>query len=286
MSQTDTRGAGPSGLRWCALCRAEYVVGVLECAQCEVTLVDAPPLTPEEVGDEEGQQLAYELADVDATERLAIDRELAERGVVHSWDGTTLVVAPWDEADVDAVLGGDEDDDLVVEEGLDLDDEGEEHLVYDIADWDAERRAELAAQLEGEGIAHAFDEHGDLVVHVADEDRVDELLDAVEFPDQLDAGTDEVGALDAVETLGALFVACDRLKNDPTDSEGTIGAVDAARVLGEMGPPFGFDRGVWEGFQREAANLRELLEAESDVVDDDAVADAATRLRAALRDYV
>lgn len=280
MSQTDTRGAGPPGLRWCALCRTEYVAGVLECAECGVVLVDAPPLTPEEVGDEDGDQLAYELDDVDAAERYAIDRELAEHGIVHAWDGTTLVVAPWDEAEVDHVLHGehDHDDD-------ELDDDADQ-LVYDIADWDAARRAELAAQLEGFGIAHAFDEHGDLVVLAADEERVDELVEGIEFPDQLDPQPDAAGALDAVELVGALFVAADRLKNDPTDSEGTIAAADASRTIAAMAPPFGFDAPVWEHLVGRANELRRLLETESETVDDDAVAAAAAELRDALRPFV
>jgi hypothetical protein len=273
----DTRGAGAPGLRWCALCRSEYVAGVLECTECAVVLVDAPPLTPEEVGDEDGDQIAYELDDVDAPERFAIDRELADHGIVHAWDGTTLVVAPWDEAEVDRVLHGDH------EEGLDDD---EDQLVYDIADWDAARRAELAATLEAAGIAHGFDEHGDLVVLAADEDQVDELVEAVEFPDQLEAEPDGAGALDAVELLGALFVAADRLKNDPTDSEGTLAAADASRVMAAMAPPFGFAPPLWEELTATATELRRLLETETETVDDDAVVEAATKLRSALRPYV
>ena len=278
MSQTDTRGAGPPGLRWCALCRAEYVPGVLECVDCVVPLVDAPPLAPEEVGDEEGDQLTYELDDLDAPDRLAIDRDLAGRGILHAWDGTTLVVAPWDEAEVDAILGGEDDD-----AGLDGDDD---QLVYDIADWDASRRAELAAELQAAGIAHAFDEHGDLVVLAADEERVDELVEGVEFPDQLDPQPDGAGALDAIETVGALFVAADRLKNDPTDSEGTIAAADAARAMAAMAPPFGFAPPLWEELVGAAAELRRLLETEAETVDDDAVAEAASTLRTKLRPYV
>ena len=277
MSQTDTRGSGPPGVRWCALCRSEYLAGVAECADCLVPLVDHPPLRPEEVGDEDGDQLAYELDDLDAEGRLAIDRELAMKGVVHAWEGTTLVVAPWDEDEVDVVLGGADDVEL---------DGDEDQVVYDIADWDAARRAELAAQLEASGIAHGFDDDGDLVVLAADEDRVDEIVDAVENPDQLEPVPDRAGALDAVETVGALFVAADRLKNDPSDSEGTIAAADASRVMASMAPPFGFAPPLWEELVSQATELRRLLETETEVVDDEAVVEAATKLRSALRPYV
>jgi hypothetical protein len=279
MSQTDTRGSGSPGLRWCALCRAEYVPGVSECVDCVVPLVDAPPLAPEDVGDENGEQLTYELDDVDAGARLAIDRDLAGRGIVHAWDDTTLVVAPWDEAEVDAILGSED-------EGVELGGDDDEQVVYDIGDWDESRRAELGAQLEAEGIAHGFDEDGDLVVLATDEERVDEILDAVENPDQLEPVPDSADALDAVETVGALFVAADRLKNDPSDSEGTIAAADAARALSGMRAPFGFAPALWTELVEQATELRRLLETETEIVDDEAVVQAATRLRAALRPYV
>ncbi len=285
MTQTDTRGSGPPGLRWCALCRAEYVTGVLECAECLVPLTDAPPMAPDEVGDDEGEQLAYELDDVEAAERFAIHQELAERGILHAFDGTTLVVAPWDEAEVDAILegdggegGGDVDDAL-------LDDENEQ-LVYDIADWDADRRAELDVQLEAANIAHAFDEHGDLVVLAVDEERVDELVDAIDHPDQLPEQGDAAGGLDAIETVGALFVAADRLAHDAVDSEGVLAAADAARSMAGMPPPFGFAPTTWEELVERAQELRRLLETESEIVDDDAVVETATRLRNARRPYV
>lgn len=283
MSQTDTRGAGPANVRWCALCRAEYVAGVAECAECLVPLVDAPPLVPDEVGDEGGEQLAYELDDVDAFERLAIDRQLAERGIVHAWEGTTLVVAPWDEAEVDAVLEGDEPVGDI-DEAL-LDDDAEQ-IVYDLADWDAERRAELDVRLEAAGIAHAFDEHGDLVVLEADEDAVDELVDAIEHPDQLAAEGDSPDALDAIETVGSVFVGADRLAHDPSDSEGAISVADGARALASMPVPFGFAPPAWADIVERAQELRRLLETDAEVVDDDAVVEAAIRLRAVLRPYV
>lgn len=279
MTQTDTRGAGSSGHHWCALCGAEYVAGVVECAECLVPLVDGPPLTPDDIGDESDGQLAYEMDDLDANERFAVDRDLAAAGVVHAWDGSTLLVAPYDEAEVDRVLGGD----VLDAEG---DGDPDEQVLYDLADWDPGRRTELAAKLDAEGIAHGFDEHGDLIVLAADEDRVDDLVDAVDHPDQLPAEDDGAGGLDAIETVGALFVAADRLKNDPGDSDAVIAAADAARTMATMAPPFGFAPPLWKELVAGAGELRSLLETESEIVDDDAVVEVATRVRAALRPYV
>lgn len=284
-TRTDAGAAG-AGLQWCALCGSEYLAGVALCADCIVPLVDNPPLQPDDIGDESGEQIAYEYDDLDAEARFGIDRLLAGAGIVRAWDGTTLVVAPYDEEEVDRLLdaegpdaGPDIDDAL-------LDDEAEQ-VIYDLADWDAERRTDLDGRLEAEGIAHAFDETGDLVVLADDEERVDAIVDAIEFPDQLPADDSGAGdGLDAIETIGNLFVATDRLVHDPSDTDGTLAAVDAARAMAGMATPFGFAPPLWNDLVAQAGALQQLLETEAEVVDDEAVHDAAEKLRTVLRPYV
>lgn len=298
MGMIDPRGQGgpPTGadLRWCALCGSEYVVGVAECVDCLVPVVENPPLRPDDIGDDDGEQVAYEYDDLEPEARFDIDRMLAASGIVHAWDGTTLLVAPYDEDEVDRLLDGGAGGEVTLDEARargDVDaallDGDEEQLVYDLSDWDAERRAELDGELEAQGIAHAFDEVGDLVVLAVDEERVDAIVDAIEFPDQLAADdTPDPGGLDAIETVGGLFVAADRLVHDPADTEGTLAAVDAARAMASMATPFGFAPPVWKELVEQAGSLQALLETEAEVVDDDAVVEAATALRAALRPYV
>ena len=287
-SRTQAGGAIGAGLQWCALCGSEYLAGVAECADCLVPLVDNPPLAVGEIGDEEGEQIAYEYDDLDHEGRFAIDRVLAGAGIVHGWDGTTLVIAPYDEEEVDRLLDAAADE-LDLGTG-DIDeallDEDAEQVIYDLADWDGERRTELDGRLEAEGIAHAFDETGDLVVLAADEDCVDAIVDEIEFPDQLPAESGSSDGLDAVEAVGNLFVATDRLVHDPSDSEGTLAAVDSARAMAAMATPFGYGPPVWKELVEKADALRALLETEDEAVDDDAVLDAATHLRTALRPYV
>lgn len=298
MGMIDPRGqgGGPGGadMRYCALCASQYLAGVKECADCLVPLVENPPLTPDDIGDDGGEQVAYEYDDLEVEARFDIDRMLAAAGIVHAWEGTTLLVAPYDEDEVDRLLDGGAGGELTAEEAVaagDVDaallDDDAEQLVYDLSDWNAEQRAELDGELESQGIAHAFDETGDLVVLVEDEDRVDAIVDAVEFPDQLEADTsNDAGGLDAVETVGGLFVATDRLVHDPTDTEGTLAAVDAARAMSTMATPFGFSPPVWTELVEQAGVLRQLLETEEETVDDDAVVEAATKLRTTLRPYV
>lgn len=292
MGMIDPRGQGGSGGdgagQWCALCGAGYVAGRAECADCGVPLVDRPALSPDDIGDDDGEQTAYDFADLDAEERFVVDRVLADAGIVHAWEGTTLVVAPYDSDEVDRLLDGAAD--LDEHEGTDIDDvlldEEAEQVVYDLSDWDADQRTDLDGQLEAEGIPHAFDETGDLVVLAADEDRVDAIIDAIDFPDQLDPDhTDDDGPA-AVEAMGALFVAADRLKNDPTDTTGTVDAVEAARRIAGHKVPFGFDPKAWEDILAQADALRELLETEETVVDDEAVEAAAKQLHSTLRPFV
>jgi hypothetical protein len=162
--------------------------------------------------------------------------------------------------------------------------------VYDLAEWDDERIADLAGRLEAAGIAHAFDEDGDLVVLAGDEERVDEIVDAAEFPDQLppdDGDLDGDGdGISAIDVVGDLFVAADRLSHSAVDPEGVIGAVDAARTLVALKVPFGFSPPVWDEIVSRAAELRRLLESDSELVDDTAVVETATRLRNQLRPLV
>lgn len=293
MGMIDPRGQGGSGGDgsglWCALCGAGYVAGRADCADCGVPLVDRPPLSPDDIGDDEGEQTAYEFADLSLEERFVVDRVLADASVVHAWDGTSLVVAPYDSEEVDRLLDGAAD--LDEHEGVDVDDvlldDEAEQVVYDLSDWDADKRTELDGQLESQGIAHAFDETGDLVVLAADEERVDTIIDAIDFPDQLDADDDDpADGLHAVEAMGALFVAVDRLKNDPGDTEGTVDAVEAARRVAEHRTPFGVDPTVWDDIVGQAGALRELLETEEEIVDDEAVEAAAQHLHATLRPLV
>ena len=287
----DPRGQGGSGGGeglWCALCGAGYVAGRAECADCGVPLVENPPLSPDDIGDDDGEQTAYDFADLNFEERFVVDRVLADAGVIHAWEGSTLVVAPYDSDEVDTLLDAavdaDDDDGTDVDDAL-LDDDAEQ-VVYDLEDWDADRRTELDGRLEAEGIAHAFDETGDLVVLAADEDRVDVIIDEIDFPDQLAADETADDGLAAVEAMGELFVAVDRLKNDPSDTTGTVDAVDAARRVAEHRTPFGFDPKAWDDIVGQGTALKALLETDEEIVDDEAVEEAAKQLYATLRPFV
>jgi hypothetical protein len=280
---------------WCPQCGAEYVAGVQECADCLVPLVDTKPLTPEEVGDDGGDQLAYELEDYDPDARVLLDGMLTTAAIRHAWQGSTLVVRAIDEAQVDELVAHlDQEEDEPA--GLDPD---AEQVVYEVSDWSEDQKAELEAALRQEGLPYEWDENGDLAVLEADEARVEAMLDAIEFPDSLpvlDEGEDldgdgigDTGQDDDVvqDTLSGLFVAADRLMHDAEDAEGVIAMVDAARQAESLPVPYGFSPPVWADIAAQAASLRSMLEDDSEQsVGDDVIMDHARALRNVLRQYV
>ena len=272
--------------KWCLLCGAEYVAGTLECADCLVPLSDRRPLALEELGSEDEEQLAYDFEELEPMQRLHIDELFWTNGIPHAWDGTSLVVRDEDEETADRLIDDADRDAFLTSDA--------EQVSYELADWDDTRREKLVDLLDQAGIEHAWDEHGELVVLEHDEERVDSLLDAVEFPDALPADDDEEAEIEAEEVLAAqgldpqdvlseLFVSADRLMHDPLDHEGVLSLVDAARMADSLPLPYGFAPAVWRDLLRQVEGLRTALEGE---VDDDQVIELATDLRTTLRQYV
>jgi hypothetical protein len=151
----------------------------------------------------------------------------------------------------------------------------------------------LNASLDEAGIAFGFDENDDLVVLEEDEERVETVLDQVDYNFSLDAedvadddedAADEDDGLAAQDAMSELFVAADRLMHDPDDSAGVLRLTDAATTIEAIGLPYGFAPGVWADIVERAAGLRGLLE-EADS-DDEAVVENAKELRNLLRQYV
>jgi hypothetical protein len=249
-----------------------------------VPLSDRRPLTLEELGSPDEQQIAYEFDELEPMQRLAMDELFAGHGIPHAWDGMSLVVREEDEEEADRLIDEADRDAFL--------DSGAEQVSYDLADWDDDRRAELAQALDLAGIEHAWDEHGELVVLDTDEERVDAIVDAIEYPDQLEVddeaeleAEDELAAdgLDPQDVLSELFVAADRLMHDPLDHEGVLSLVDAARMAESLPLPYGFAPAVWQDLLGQVKRLQASLEGE---VDDDSVIEQATTLRTTLRNFV
>jgi hypothetical protein len=262
---------------WCFQCGAAYDAGVAVCVECGVGLVDAPPLAPEEVGDLDDEQLAYEFHDWSFESRRMLDQLLTGHDIAHSWQGASMIVRAADEAAVDDLV---EEVEVAALPTLDAE---LEHTVYEMEGWTAENQTELSNRLGVNGIAHEFDVNGDLVVHADDEGRVDEILDDIEsrlaggdgFGDGADAL--DLDGLDVNELLSTLYGAADRLRRNARDSNGVLTFLDNAPTIERLRTPFGFERPAWLTVVESTRSLHDLLDADDS--DDDDIRDQAQRLR-------
>jgi hypothetical protein len=268
------------------LCGAEYLGGVLECADCLVPLSDRRPLSIDELVGPEDESIAYDFDELEPIQRLTIDERFAEAGIAHCWEGTSLVIREEDEEAADQIID-EADNDAVLESDA-------EQVVYELDDWDDSRREELVAALDAASIEHAFDQDSNLVVFEHDEERVDAIVDAIEFPDQLpvpddaeeEAAEEQLEAatgLDPQDVLSDLFVAADRLMHDATDHEGVLALVDGAGLAETLPLPYGFAPPIWQDILSQVTGLRDSIEGDAD---DETIIDAATTLRTTLRQYV
>jgi hypothetical protein len=184
-------------------------------------------------------------------------------------------------------------------------DEGGEVIVYELDEWSADQRGALEQRLIAADIQHQWEsstgadlEAGyeasqpwvdatELVVGEQDEETVDALLDEVENPDSLDAVSEaEADAVDDEATyavMSNLYVAADRLKDDPDDLALAGEFFDAADAARQIPAPFGIDGEVWRRVQELAAEVSRAIEQEED---DEQVQGHAQRLRDVLFTYV
>lgn len=247
-----------------------------------------------DVGDV-GDEVVYDLSAWTLASRTELQSHLVAYGVAHAWVGDELSVKLADEALTDELVAAvDEGRAPTVEPPEDTGDE----LVYELDDLDEESRELLTERLEEAGVPYAFeDDDGALVVPVAWEATVEEILEEVEFPDAIDVeddggadlGADEDGEEGAGraraasgEVLSELFLAADRLLHDPADLAGLDGLRRALDEIDGAGPPYGVTPALW----RRVVQLADELAEQLTDGDDDGAVDRATTLRGLLRPYV
>ncbi|MDP9069769.1 MAG: zinc ribbon domain-containing protein [Actinomycetota bacterium] len=165
--------------------------------------------------------------------------------------------------------------------GVLLDDE--DTLVYEMDGWEPSERATLGQLLDAQHIPHRW-EGDDLVVPAADEDRIDELLDAVEYPDALDPVEDEGDDEAVYGVMSDLYVAADRIAGERSVDVELAGELfTAAAAATATPPPFGVDASSWSQVQQLAEGVVAAIEAEAD---DEVIARDAATLRDVLRRFV
>ena len=235
---------------------------------------------PEGVDAEASGYLVYELNEWSRESRLMVQQLLEGDEVPYVWESTDLVVPAPFEARADEVLAQVE---ATATPPLDPD---ADKMLYELEEWGDDEIAQLVDALATADVPYDFDIDGNLVVLAADEEKVEELLDGIEFPDALDAD-DEGDAGDGPEAhdvLSELFVAADRLAHHAKDHEGVLGLVAATDVIVALDLPFGFEPTVWERIVEGATALRQSLEA--DEVGDEQLEEQAGEYRALLRSFV
>lgn len=179
--------------------------------------------------------------------------------------------------------------------------EADDEVEFDLSEWTAEERARLAARLQTDGVAHRWEapfvdprslvptaaggvDRNLLVVPADDAETIDEILDEVEFPDALEPVTDvEADDEASYAVMSDLYVAADRLKRNPADSDAATDLVMAATNASSASVPYGVEIKLWEQVQVLAAGLAKALGEDAD--DSDVAADSA-RLRDMLTRYV
>ncbi len=276
--------------RLCPQCAASYVDSVVTCVECGVELVD-PDAMEDPRNLPEIDQLVYELASWTLDQRTEVAEVMAESGIPHAWEGDELFVHVQFEDYVDALLEPIEHGaGWVPTAGVAALPEGE-LTEYDLADWTPGAREAVSEQLAAAEVAFGWDGTA-LLVAVADEEVVDDLLDELEESGALD-DADDRDADDDDETPGEvlemLFLAADRLRKNSLDGEGLSGLAGAMAMTDASRPPFGVDPLVW---RRITALADELVAAETgeddgdDEVTDDHDPDASQALAAELRELL
>ncbi len=267
--------------RVCPACGAQYLAWVTRCADCGVALIDAGPSVLDLPDDD---QLVYELGEWAPARRTLLESMLGADGIAHAWEASDLVVHVDDEARVDALVeaiehGGVATATTSEEAGL----EGDQ-LVYELDEWSAADRQRLAEELTAGGVPFVWDASDALVVSADDEDAIEAILDAIEYPDALEVALEGTGDNDeaAQDALSELFLASDRLMHDPSDEDGMNGLLKTVEVASEVGVPYGLAPATWKAVVEHATELRDGLTAS----DDELIVERATALRSLLRPYV
>lgn len=259
---------------YCFQCAREYVEEVTECSECAVGLVDTKPTPPEEVGEQDEPQIAYELYEWSFEARRMLEGLVTSAEIAHGWQGAVLIVREADEARVDALVEQAEEFD-----GPALADDIEK-IGYSMEEWSGENQQALVDTLGLNGIAHEFDADGELVIGEDDEERVDAIIEALSaklaIDDELGEGNQVMEGLELNDLLGEVRNLSNKMKKNPGDTKATLAIVKKTELLTDLRTPFGFDSGRWSHIRLRANSMNELLTSEDRSEED--VTEAAQEL--------
>lgn len=221
--------------RTCPDCDAQYLATVRRCIDCDTLLVDENSDEPTSAAvrgiDDEHGTIRLTLDGWGNQLKVTLDGMLQRQRVPHVWEAGDLVVAATHREElaelVDAVEGREvEVDDAAL-------------LALEIEDLDPDHRELLDARLLAAGLDHAWSDDGALLVDIAAEVQVIEIVEGL-FDD-----TPDHEAEDVTERLSELFVAVDRLVKRIGDERAEQSYRDAVTALDPATVPYGFDADDW-----------------------------------------
>lgn len=222
-------------------------------------------------------------------QQAELSEAMAEALVPHAWDGSELVVPETHEDKVDAIFERLEEElgpfPIVLEDDA-------ESTEFNLDEWtDADRTVLSEALVESE-VPHRWEGHA-VVVAVEAEDAVDDLLDAIEGGELMNA--DQSGDNEPPEgTLSTIFLAADKLAKDPLDAKSRTQLIELAELIDKKHPPYALAQRTWAGAVAGVDRIVERVVADAegskvgtgDDADGSDIIGLAQELRSLLRPYV
>ena len=267
---------------YCFQCAREYVEEVEECPECGVGLVEEKPTPPEEVGEQDEDQVAYELYDWSFEARRMLDGLLTGQGISHGWQGAVLIAREADEDRVDSLV-----EQAAAADGPILDPDIDK-IGYDMEDWPADAQSALVDALGLAGIPHEFSAEGDLMVAEEKEEEVDDIIDKVteklSIENELGEAETVLEGLELNDFLGEVLGLANKLRKNAGDAKSAILMVERAEFVADIKTPFGFDSLQWANIRLSASRMGDTLSDEDR--DEGSVSEDAETLVEQLRSVV
>lgn len=157
--------------------------------------------------DEAGEWLAYELHEWSLESRVMLQQLLVVDKVVHSWQGTTLMVHESLETAVDNLVDEVQETEKAKEATHQPIGPEDELTVFDLSEWPEELRSELVDLLVQSRVSHIFDTEGDTEATHSSLEAAQEPLGDAEEP---------------FETVEDHITDPGEFENDPDDAGDTV----------------------------------------------------------------
>lgn len=231
--------------------------------------------------DPDVERVYYDLSDWSIVEQSQVSAAFAEHSVPHTWEGFEVVVPVFAEQQADKLFDqletrfgrGEAPTGPPAEFGPD-----DAATEYDLAEWTQAQRETLVRAVGDAGIPYRIE--GDvLLVPVAAEEFVDELLDAIETGDVM--LLDDADGVEPVLGMADLFTLADRLRREPKDHRGRQLVAVAVAELNPERPPYGVSLATWRQGVGACVRLAEAFDT-----DEIAVVEIAEELWSLVRPFV